>query len=167
VLYQCYISVISVLYQCYISVISVFGGMKILKHGEIHLKVFVFMFHSFFLSHFHSPEWFVWRHWRNVFPPHPTVFPFCFWTFFPHRCVFHFTFLFVSNSTMDHAVSHRSVTGLSPVCHRSVTGLSPPRSAFLPRAVSLWFLLDKLALGQILLRVLPSYHLTGMNKNVA
>jgi hypothetical protein len=43
----------------YWGVTSTFGGMKISKLEEIHPKLFVLVFHSFFLSHFYCAEWFV------------------------------------------------------------------------------------------------------------
>ena len=65
-----------------LGVTSVLGGMKILNQRGNSSETFLFyVFQSFFLSHFHSPEWFVWRQWRNAFPPRPTST--CFSTYFP------------------------------------------------------------------------------------
>jgi len=116
------------------SVTSVFGGMKMLKLEEIHLKLFVLTFHCFFLSLFYPVEWFVWRHWLNVFPPQATDFLSRFFqlTFPIVVCFSSFYFHFLT------AV---------PWSLQSVGGLSPPT----PTAVG--FLVEKLALWQGFLQV--------------
>ena len=92
--------------------------MKILNLEEIHLKLFVLVFRSFFLLHFYSVEWFVWRHWLNVFPPQATAFRSRFFSnYFPDCCVFYFiSLLLLDDSGMARALSRRPIIADAYCC---------------------------------------------------